>query len=571
MAALDAGAKAAHAQAMKLSRRHMIVTAAATLLPCVPGLADTIPPVIVADIRFDANDPAAVVQPAGPDTTRIFLRKGPWAVIWYLQAKSPVDGKPFDVVVVERQRWVNLTTTRNAVNYSAQAFGKTIALKGHGDFQRWVVPSRPWPLSDRTLDAWNAKGWLLPWGTGPKLKTPSRWPWMAEVPAYTPLSNCSLTFAMGTTGLRDDIGPILHNHALYLIERRPELRATVMAHGQAAASIPWHVRGADGAPVLFDQPGNKISLQQYYQNLPPEQVIGVSAGMQGDWQIDNAHRPNPAFVAALLSGLHPFFVEEQIFSACAALNACQTRGPAGLWLDCAQGRDWCWSMRDVMLAHALLSRLPPLPWLPAPARFDAILKTNLDKALGELALPGAGQLGIFWVRGAGDAPTNPTFWAARQTGNAPGLYQGAIPDFIGYILDWGRRLNGDPRWLKLQVQFAERFQARRALALGAYVAQPVPIRLAGRWAANWHDTARWLKVPDPARAPRWHQFGLPVNDKNVYSYSTEYPINLYHSLKLAAATGQAGANVAAAITYLERQMEPAAPEAWPAFALHHGP
>jgi hypothetical protein len=555
---------------MNLSRRAMIAATAASALPLQPLYAATVPPVIIADIRFDANDPAAVVQPAGAETTRIFLRKGPWAVIWYLQVKSPVDGKAFDVVVVERQRWTNLTTQRNAVNYSAQVFGKTLALKGHGDFQRWVATSRDWPLSDRTLDAWNAKGWLLPWGTGPKLKAPTYWAWMGEPAPYTPLSHGGLTTGMGTTGLRDDIGPIMNFQARYIMERSDPLLAYVLTNGLAAASIPWHVRGPDGSPLLMDQPGGTVSLQQYYQNLPPEQVIGTSAGMTDAWAIDNAHRPNAAFVPALLSGLHPFFVEQQIFSACAALNACQFRGPLGLLLDRTQGRDWCWSMRDMLLAHALLTRLPALPWLPAAARFKAIISANLDWALRGMAQPGFGALGMFWTLGPEDGVPNPTFWAAKQTGNAPGLYQGPIADYLSMIFDWGRRLQGnDPRWLKLQLLFAQRFQARRALALGPYVAQPIPTRLRGRVAFDWQEVARWLKLPATIAATPWHRFNLPIKDVSIYPYDTEHPMTLYHGLKLAAATGQSGPEVAAAIALLERQMESGATEMWPAFSLRH--
>jgi hypothetical protein len=553
---------------MIFSRRTMIAATAAAALP-QPLFAAIAAPVIVAGMRFDADDPAAIVHSAGADTTRIFLRKGPWAVIWYLQAKSPVDGKPFDVVVVERQRWTNLTAERGAVNYTAQVFGKSIALAGHGDFQRWVASSRAWPLSDRTLDAWTAKGWLLPWGTGPKLAAPTNWVWSESPVPYTPLSRGSLIVGMGTTGLRDDIGPIMSYQARYIMERSDQMRAFTMTNGLAAASIPWHVRGPDGAPLLMDQLGGQISLQQYYQNLPAEQVIGVSPGMTNAWDIDNAHRPSAAFIPALLSGLHPFFVEQQIFSACAALNTCQFRGPSGLLLDRSQGRDWCWSMRDMLLAHALLTRLPAMPWLPSAARFEAIMSANLDWALRGMAQPGLGALGLFWNFISDDGAPNPTIWAAKQTSNAPGLYQGAIPDYLGLVFEWGRRLHGDPRWLKLQLLFAQRFQARRLLALGPYVAQPVPVRLRGKVAADWREVAQWLKLPGNIAAAKWHRFSLPVNDKVAHPYQTEHPMTLYHGLKLAAATGQAGPEVAAAIALLERQIESDASEMWPAFSYRH--
>jgi hypothetical protein len=554
---------------MKLSRRHLLAAAAATALS---KPADAATPastrVTVAGIEFDPADSAALVQPAGPDTTRIFLRKGPWAVIWYVQARSPVDGKAFDVVVVERQRWTGLTSARNAVNYAAQAFGKSFNLKGHGDFQRWVATSRDWPLHDRTLDEWMKKGWLLPWGIGPKLVFPGVWPWMYEVPPYQPLHHGSMNYAMGTAGLRDDIGPIMQTQARYVMERTDELRTSTMRHGLTTASIAWHVRGQDGLPLLLDKPGSSIALKQYYQNLPPENIISTSIGMLDDWTIDNSHRPCGAFLPALLTGLHPFFVEQQVFSACSALNTVSPgdRGPSSLLIDTVQGRDFAWSMRDMVLAHGLLTRLPPLAWLPAPKRFEAILSANLDRALAGMAAPGRGAFGMFWPQGDTDIKPNPTVWAGQQNNAREGLYQGSVADFIGYTLDWGRRLHGDPRWLKLHLLFAQRFQAPRVLALGPYAFLPVPVRLAGRWARDWAEVARSVKL---ARLSRWHSFDVPLDDKAIFPYGTEYPVNLYHSLKLADASGQAGPVVARAIAYLEQEMQPGAKELWPAFALRH--
>ncbi|MEM6475007.1 MAG: hypothetical protein AAF687_02450, partial [Pseudomonadota bacterium] len=171
-----------------------------------PAMAAAAPPVRLGDTTFTASDPAAVWHNAGQHTVRVFLRKGPWALTWYLQPASPVDGKPFDVVVVERQRWTNLASEKPAVSYRANVFGGSFPLSGHGDFQRWVVASRGWPVTDRVLNLWQQRGLLLPWGNGPKLKAPSQWPYMAPVPNYQPLTKGGFTPAMGTTGLRDEVG-----------------------------------------------------------------------------------------------------------------------------------------------------------------------------------------------------------------------------------------------------------------------------------------------------------------------------------------------------------------------------
>ena len=576
-----------------LSRRSLLASGAAALL--VPGATadgparaqsvrgqnssqgmprgdgSAAPPIRIGDTVFTADDPDALWQRAGLHTNRVFLRKGNWALIWYLQEKSPVDGQPFDVVVVERQRWTNLAVENPAISYQASVFGRTFPLNGHGDFQRWVIASRTWPLSDRILDQWQAEGWVLPWGIGPKLTRPSQWGYMDPVPSYTPLTKGGFTPGMGTTGLRDEVGPIVNRQARYIMERSGDMRAITLNYGMAAASIPWHVRGNDGLPLLLDRPNTPLKVQQYYQNYPEEKIISVSPGMSVDWGIDNAHRPCAAFIPALLSELHPFFVEEQVFSACTALNAVgpDYRGASGKLLDQGQGRDWAWSMRDMLLAHALLRSMPRLDWMPLAERFDAILSANLDRAMATLAMPGLGQLGIFWGGDNSDNAPNPTFWASIRAQQRPGVYNGSISNYIAYTLDWGRRLHPDPRWLQLQVAFAQRFQARRFLATGPYCFLDLPVRLEGRWFGDWRDVARTLGLPSDVVRQRWSSFDRPVNDPRVYEYSTEYPTTFYNGLKLAQATGQAGPDVDSAIDLLEAQMGRGAAESWPAFAMRH--
>jgi hypothetical protein len=535
------------------------------------GGASGVTEVRIGDAVFTADDPAAIWQGAGPDTTRVFLRKGNWAIIWYLQQKSPIDGQPFVAVVVERQRWTNLATEQAAISYQATVFGRSFPIAGHGDFQRWVIASRRWPMDDRTLDFWNSQGWLLPWGTGPKLSAPSQWGYMDPIAAYTPLSAGGLTPGMGTTGLRDEVGPIIHRQARYVMERSTELRMISLNYGLSGASIPWHVRGNDGLPLLLDDPRSQLKLQQYYQNYPEEKIISISPGMQRDWQIDNAHRPCPAFIPALLTGLHPFFVEQQVFSACAALNsvAPETRGPNGRLLDQGQGRDWAWSMRDVVLAHALLQSVQGFDWLPSATRFDAIISANLDRAARAMAAPGPGKIGMFWASEATDYEPNPTFWSSRQTGNRQGVYPSGITNYTAFTLDWGRRIHPDPRWTQLQMQYADRFLAQRVLATGPFAFETLPARLEGRWASNWNEVARNVGLPANIANTRWHSFDRPINDTAIYPYTTELPAMIYNGLKLAQATGGAGQNVDRAVAVLEAQMGQGATESWPAFSMRH--
>jgi hypothetical protein len=245
------------------------------------------------------------------------------------------------------------------------------------------------------------------------------------------------------------------------------------------------------------------------------------------------------------------------------------RGPSGKLVDQGQGRDWAWSMRDVLLAYGLLRAMPGLDWLPGADRFDAILSANLERAVRALAVPGMGQLGMFWEGDAYDSAPNPTFWASIRTGQRPGVYTGSIVYYIGYVLDWGRRLHDDLRWSQLQVAFAERFLARRFLATGPYCFLNLPARLEGRWFSDWRQMAQTLGLPaDIARQP-WVRFDLPVDDPSAYPYTTEYPATVYHGLKLAQAAGAANANVDSAIALLEAQIRRGDVESYPAFAMRH--
>jgi hypothetical protein len=223
-----------------------------------------------------------------------------------------------------------------------------------------------------------------------------------------------------------------------------------------------------------------------------------------------------------------------------------------------------------MLAWALMQTLPNRDWLPAAQRFDAILSANLDRAMQTMARPGPGALGMFWAAKLDDNPPNAASWAARQTGGRSGVYPGCITNYVPFVLDWGRRLHRDPRWTQLLVDYAQRYQARRVLATGPLAFQTLPARLEGRWARDWSEVARWVGLPANIAQQRWDRFNRPVNNPAVYDYETECPAMVYNGLKLAQATGGAGADVDTAIALLESQMDDTAAESWPAFAMRHG-
>lgn len=560
---------------MTISRRTLIASAMAAALPAAAPAATGDEALTINNQRFDPA--TARWEQLDGFTRRAQMNGGGFVIVWYRQAKSPVDGAPLTVLVVERQR-APASAPQPAARYLARWRDQSFSIADHVDFARWVATSRPWPTSDRWIEQWRKAGLLLPWGAGPRLALPPRWAWMADPVAYAPLGDAGLVRAMGTTGLRDDIGPILQRHARYLISGDKQDRAVAMATGQAMASIVWHLRDAGGAPLLMDSPAwrNRALRQYYAAHSDSERIETVDEG-PGGWSIDNAHRPCAAFLPALLTGLHPFFIEEQIFSACAVLNTASpsVRGASGLLIDRAQGRDFTWGLRDLLLAQQLVLRSGLTPWRGLANRLAAVISANLDAMLLALGRGAGATLGAFWADAGNANAPNPTTWVASRLSSARAVYQGPIPDFLGYVLEWGARLSPDKRWRQAQRQFAERYQAARLLALGPYAYTTVPLAMGGRWAASWAEVAQWLRLSPATARQRWVRPSLPVDDKAAYPYDTEYPLNAYHSMKFALRAHPDSAVLRDAVALFERQID-AAPEAarteagWPAFAMSHG-
>jgi hypothetical protein len=127
------------------------------------------------------------------------------------------------------------TSPKNLRPYTATIAGQTISLPGHWWGSRWRWQSGPWPLPMVPVDDLFARK-LLPVFDASVTQGTSR---PMGPAAYKPLELAGLTGYMPMTGERSDIGFLTEWQADYVCMRTPQALASVLAQGEAGATIPW--------------------------------------------------------------------------------------------------------------------------------------------------------------------------------------------------------------------------------------------------------------------------------------------------------------------------------------------
>ena len=127
------------------------------------------------------------------------------------------------------------TSPKNLRPYTASIAGQTISLPGHWWGSRWRWQSGPWPLPMVPVDDLFARK-LLP-AYDPSVTHGTSKP-MGLV-AYKPLGLAGITGYMPMTGERSDIGFLTESQANYICNPTPQALASVLAQGEAGATIPW--------------------------------------------------------------------------------------------------------------------------------------------------------------------------------------------------------------------------------------------------------------------------------------------------------------------------------------------
>lgn len=234
-----------------------------------------------------------------------------------------------------------------------------------------------------------------------------------------PLDPSGLTTYMPTTGGRADIGPLPTWSVFYLLDPSRENEKAVMATGDAAGSVPWHVRDdASGGPIRIDMHPD-VWLDGRGHAVPGAMARKYYVS-HSKWTPDDAHQPSLSYLPYLLTGSQ-FYRDELAMQAGYVLLAVDPfyRGGADGIVLGSQVRAVAWDLRTLANAAFILPAGDPLQ-----AYFAGRLRANLNAILTRYVhgheLDGAGAL----------------------SGYVPGPYavDGAIPpwqqDYLVMVLGW---------------------------------------------------------------------------------------------------------------------------------------
>jgi hypothetical protein len=196
-----------------------------------------------------------------------------------------------------------------------------------------------------------------------------------------PMQRGSIDTHMPDTGGRMDIGPLPTYAVVDLLRDSEVNRSLVLGNGDAAGTIPWHLRerstglplSMDAHPDLWLDPRGEDTLH----GLLPEPFNGENNG----WTIDDAHQPSLTYLPYLLTGLQ-YYRDELAAQAAYDLLYYDSnyRGlDHGLLIGehgeaWAQVRGMSWSLRTFANAAFIL----PADY-PMRDYFDAKLRANLAK------------------------------------------------------------------------------------------------------------------------------------------------------------------------------------------------
>lgn len=332
-------------------------------------------------------------------------------------------GSPRFEIVVELGRAFGGGAPANLGAYRARVLAGTaplgaVEVPAHYWFSRWRLQSTPRPvrvdprelIAQGLLPAYDGRA--LPVG-GPEGKAQD----------YTPMGLAGVTGYMGTTGERDDIGPLTEPQAEFVCVRsRPGL-LTTMSQAEAGGTIPWNIRDArTNAPV--DPVANPHAT--IYGPGPDNVVIPRTATPISP---DVAHQPALAFLPFLLTG-DPYHLETLQFQS--TFNTLFF-----LWqrrLDTGQVRGQAWSLRTLAQnARVTPDQVPS--WLLPRRVWTTLLDRQRDEMLRRFVRNPEPPRAVFRTtdQNFGDRATGPL---GAGTYIAP--WQGEFDVFIlGWLVSMG--------------------------------------------------------------------------------------------------------------------------------------
>ncbi|MBS0499657.1 MAG: hypothetical protein JSR74_04940, partial [Proteobacteria bacterium] len=187
-----------------------------------------------------------------------------------------------------------------------------------------------------------------------------------------PMANLMLTPAFGTTGGRVEIGPVPQWTAMYLISQDERMKEVMLAHADAAASVPVHYRdeSSDQALDLVRYP----KVATWNAKSASEPALPALTDASTIWEQDTAHQGSFAYVPYLITG-DAFLQDELTYWPAWNLTAMSPSyrgyGQGLLWEDQVRGQ--AWTMRALGDASRILPNTHPMK-----AYFQDYLSKNLE-------------------------------------------------------------------------------------------------------------------------------------------------------------------------------------------------
>jgi len=156
-----------------------------------------------------------------------------------------------------------------------------------------------------------------------------------------PMANLFMTPAFGTTGGRLEIGPVPKWSAMYLITQDDRIKEVMLAHADAAASVPVHYRDeTSNQPLDLDRYPKVATWIQASQSQPP---LPALVNGKTIWDPDTAHQASYAYIPYMITG-DAFLQDELTYWAAwnlTAMNPAYRGGGQGLlWEDQVRGQAW---------------------------------------------------------------------------------------------------------------------------------------------------------------------------------------------------------------------------------------
>ena len=310
--------------------------------------------------------------------------------------------------------------------------------------------------------------------------------------SYEPMGLAGVTAYFGTTGDRDDIGPVTEAQAEYLCTGRSAALSTLMAQGEAAGTVPWIMRDEKtGGPVdVLAYP--KVSSYSAKGGTP------YIATVEGPVYPDSAHQPALAYVPFLLTG-DPYHLESLQFQA--TWNIVSQPWPYRYRV--GQVRAHAWSLRTLGQAAAVTPSSVP-KWLLPRAHWKQLLDMQRDWLTHDLMESKEPAHAIFRTINQelgrypmGDLPAATTLAPWQD-------------DFEAFSAGWLVRM-GFPEWLPY-FRWQVDSQISRTNGRSGWVrAHCTPFMICirkspdGPWASSWKEAwginqaAQHFQVSDPNR------------------------------------------------------------------------